>query len=182
MTLALAWLRSRRLIAVAVACAVVALAGMSAADATLRLPGLRRSLPLSVIVVVVSALVVTTPLCNRFGGLEASMPRARLDRAMAGVLACGLAVLACLPVGVAAAGRFPWSPLLALMTIGVLAVIALGPLGWMPPTVLSLVTLYVDFNYAEPIRSALDAIGLFALSAALVASVLAYAAVGPRSP
>lgn len=181
MTLALAWLRSRRLIGVAAACAVVALAGMSAADATLRLPGLSRSLPLSVVIVVVSALVVTTPLCNRFGGLEASMPRARLDRAMAGALACGLAILACLPVSAAAAGRFPWSPLLAIMTIAVLAVIALGPLGWMPPTVLSLVTLYVDFNYAEPIRSALNAVGLLALSAALVASVLAYAALGPRS-
>lgn len=181
MTLALAWLRSRRLTTVAAACAALALAGMSAADATLQLPGLRRSLPLSVVIVVVSALVVTTPLYNRFGGMETSMPRARVDRAMAGALACGLAVLACLPVSAAAAGRFPWSPLLAIMTIAVLAVTALGPLGWMPPTALSLVTLYVDFNNAEPIRSALDAIGLPALSTALVASVLTYAAIGPRS-
>ena len=107
MTLALAWLRSRRLTMIAAACAVLALAGMSAADATLQLPGLRRSLPRSVVIVVVSALVVTTPLSNRFGGLETSLPRTRVDHALAGAFTCGLAVLACLPVSAAAAGRYP---------------------------------------------------------------------------
>jgi len=179
--LAPAWLRSRRLPAVAAVCAVVALGGALAADATLRLPVLRRSLPLPVLLVLVSALVVTTPLCNRFGGLEAAMPRARLDRALAGGLACGLAVLACLPVSARAGARFSWSTLLGLMIVGVLAVLALGPLGWLPPTVLGLTTIYVDFAYAAPVRSALDAVGLPALSAALVASLLAFAALGPRS-
>lgn len=180
MTLGWAWLRSRRLPAVAVVCIAIAVAGASAADASLQLPGLRRSLPLPVVLVVISGLVVTTPLYNRFGGLEASMPRVRLDRALASGVACSLAVLACLPASAAAGPRFPWSPLLALMTVGVLAVVVLGPLAWLPPTVLGFVTVYVDFNYAEPIRTALDGLGIPSLSAALVASALAFARVGPK--
>lgn len=109
------------------------------------------------------------------------MPRARLDRALASGLACSLAVLACLPVSAAAGYRFPWTPLLALMTVGVLAVVVLGPLAWLPPTVLGFVTVYVDFTYSEPIRSGLDGLGIPLLSAVLLASVLGYAHVGPRT-
>lgn len=181
MTLALAWLRSRHLPAVAVLCLAIAVAGAVAADTTLRLPGLSRSLPMPVVIVLIAGLVVTAPLLDRFGGLEASMPRARLDRALASGLACGLPVLACMPVSASAAGRFPWSPLLALMTAGVLAVIALGPLGWLPPTVLGFATVYIDFTYGEPIRSALDAAGLPVLAAALAVSAAAYAVLGPKN-
>lgn len=180
MTLAVAWLRSRRLPAIAAICAAVALAGALAADTSLRLPGLRRSLPLPVVVVLIASLVVTAPLADRFGGLEAAMPRARLDRALAGSTACALAVLACLPVSASAGFRFPWSTLLALMTVGVLAVIALGPLAWLPPLVLGLTTIYIDFVYDQPIRSALDALPAPVLVAALAASVASYAAIGPR--
>lgn len=181
MTVVWGWLRSRRLPAIALACAAVAVAGALAADTTLRLPGLRRSLPLPFLIVLISGLVVTTPLYDRFGGLEASMPRARLDRALASGLACSLAVLACLPVSASAGYRFPWTPLLALMTVGVLAVVVLGPLAWLPSTVLGFVNVYVDFTYSDPIRSALDGVGVPLLSAALVASAFAYAHFGPRT-
>jgi hypothetical protein len=180
MMLALAWLRSRHLPALAAVCAVVAIAGAFAADATLRLPVVRRALPLPVLMVLIPALVATTPLCSRFDALEASLPRGVSDRAMAGGAACALALLACLPVGLAAGPIFPWSALLALMAVGVAAVIVLGPLAWMPTIVLGLGTVYVDFVYAEPIRSALDSVGIAALAATLGASLLAYVIVGPQ--
>ncbi len=179
--LAYAWYRSRGFPIVAAACLVSALAGAFAADVTLRLPLLPRSLPLPVIVVLVVTLVMTTPLCNRFGSLETSLARAPLDRAMAGVVACGLAMVACLPASISAGAKFPWSLLLALMTVAVLAVIMLGPLAWLPTTVLGLTTIYVDLVYRDPIRSTLDALGLPTLTIALGVSLAGFIARGPRN-
>ena len=179
MTLALAWLRSRRLTMIAAACAVLALAGMSAADATLQLPGLRRSLPLSRVIVGVRAGrhdAAVQPI-RRPGDVAAQSPRRPRASRSLHLRPCGPR----LPARQRGRRRPLPLTLLAIMTIAVQAVTALGPLGWMPPTALSLVTLYVDVNNADPIRSALDAVGLPALSTALVACVLAYAAIGPRS-
>ncbi len=179
--LAFGWFRSRNFTIVTLACGVVVLAGALAADATLRLPFLRRSLPLPVLVVLLPALVVTTPLYSRFGNLETSLTRARLDRALAAVVACSLAIVAGLPASAAAGARFPWSLLLALMAVAVLAVMIVGPLAWLPTLVLGLITVYVDFVYREPIRSTLDAVGIPTLAVAVAASVVGFVVHGPRA-
>lgn len=180
-SLAYAWLRSRSFTTVIVACVVVAVAGALAADATLRLPFLRRSLPLPALVAFLPALVVTTPLYNRFGSLEATLPRATVDRALAGTVACGLAIAACLPASVAAGARFPWTVLLALLSVALLAVIVLGPLAWLPTLVLGFIAMYVDFVYREPIRSALDTVGTPTLAFAVVACIGGFVVYGPHT-
>lgn len=179
-TCAIAWIRSRHLHIAAAACLLVAVIGAAAGDATLELPLLRRSLPLPVIVILIPSLVMTGPLCDRLGGLEATLPRAATDRAAAGSAACGLAAAACLPPGLAMGTQFPWSPLLTLMAVAVLAVVLLGELAWLPTTALALTTIYIDFVYQEPIKTELDAIGLVPIVAALAACMLAFVAYGPR--
>lgn len=180
MTLVLAWLRSRRFPGAAAISGVVAVVGASASDVTLELPLLSRELPLPLVLVLVPAVVMTTPLYGRFGDVEPSMVRAPLDRLLAALASTGLALAACLPGGLAAGSRFPWAPLLALMAAAVLAVVVLGELAWLPATVLGLGVVYVDFVYGEPVRRVLDAVGLPVLSAVLTVSVLVYARLGPR--
>ena len=161
-------------------CGLLALAGALAADATLLLPYLNRRLPLPLMLVVVTATVVPHPLCDRFGGLEACLPRALLDRALAAAAVCSLALLACVPASMSAGGRFPWTPLLALMSAAVLAVTAVGPLAWLPALALGLLTVHVELVYSQPVERALDRVGAPVLLLVLLASVAGYVRRGPR--
>lgn len=179
--LARAWLTSRGFGPAALVCLAMAAAGTVAADATLRLPFVRRSLPLPVLIVLVALVVVVTPLQNRFGPLESSLVRVCLDRGLAGVLACTLAVLASVPAAVSAAGRFPWSVLIALLACSVVAVVLAGPLAWLPTLVAGLATTYVDLAYDEPIRSALDTLGVPTLIVLLLVGLCVFLVKGPRS-
>lgn len=179
--LAWAWLTSRGFRLAALVCLVMAAAGTMAADTTLRLPFVQRSLPLPLVIVLAASVVVVTPLQNRFGALESSLVRGRLDRGLAGMLACGLAVLACIPAAVSAAGRFPWSVLIALLVFSVGAVVAAGPLAWLATVVAGLAVTYVDLAYAEPIRSALDALGVPTLLALLLGGLYVFLVRGPRA-
>lgn len=177
--LLLGWLRSRGFgVAFGVA-AATALAGGLAAHATLRLPFVQRSLPMPVVVLLVALVVVVTPVQDRFGGLEGSLVRGRADRLLAASLACGLAVLGCVPAAVAAAGLFPWSVFIALLVLAVVAVILLGPLAWLPTVVAGLAVTYIDLGYGQPVRSALNAVGLPVLSALLLAALGLYVLRGP---
>jgi len=161
-------------------CGLLALAGALAADATLLLPYLNRRLPLPLMLVVVTATVVPHPLCDRFGGLEACLPRALLDRALAAAAVCSLALLACVPAGISAGGLFPWTPLLALMSVAVLAVTAFGPLAWLPALTLSLLDVHVELVYSHPVQRALDRLGVPALLLILLISISVYVRRGPR--
>lgn len=176
----LGWLRSRHFMIVLAFCLLVAVAGAFAADDTLRVPLLQRRLPVSFVIVLMATLVVTVPLCIRFGALERSLPRELSDRAFAAGLACGIAILSCVPAGLAARGLFPWTPLLALLTIGVLAVVLLGPLAWAPTATLAMTLVYIDFVYAQPIKMFLDSVGILSLAALLLLSASAFTVLGPR--
>lgn len=175
----LSWLRSRGLIVVIAACLVVALLGALTADVTLRLPYIRRSLPMPLVVVLVAALVIATPLQRRFGELEGSFARAAVDRAVAGLLTCALALIACAPASQSAAGAFPWALLLALMIVSVLAVVWLGSLAWFAPVLLGLASIYVDLTQNAVISTALEALGLPVLAAALVIALAVFVVRGP---
>lgn len=173
------WLRSRGFGTALAVVAATALVGGLAGDATLRLPFVERSLPLPVVVLLVAVVVVVTPVQDRFGGLEASLARRRADRLLAGALACGLAVLGCLPAAVAAGALFPWSVFIALLALAVAAVVVVGDLAWLPTVVVGLGVTYVDLVYGQPVRSALDALGLPALAALLLAALLLFVLHGP---
>lgn len=173
------WLRSRSFGTAVAAAATTAVAGGLAADATLQLPFVQRALPLPVVVLLVAVVVVVTPIQDRFGGLEDSLGRRRTDRVLAGALACSLAVLGCMPAAVAAGGLFPWSVFVALLAFSVLAVVLAGPLAWLPTVLVGLAATYVDLVYGQPVRSALDALGLPALAAFLLAALGLYVLRGP---
>ncbi len=176
---AVGWLRSRGFGAALVVVVAAALAGGLAGKTTLQLPFVERSLPLPVVVLLVAVVVVVTPVQDRFGGLEASLARRRSDRVLAGALACSLAVLGCVPAAVAAGGLFPWSVFVALLAFSVLAVVLAGSLAWLPTVLVGLGVTYVDLVYGQPVRSALDALGLPALAALLLAALGLYVLRGP---
>lgn len=179
MALALGWLRSRAFVTAALVVVVAATLGGVAADTTLRLPFIQRSLPVPVLVLLVAAIVVVTPLQDRFGGLEASMARGRADRGLAGGLACSLAVMACVPAALSAAGVFPWNVFIALLAFSIVAVVVAGALAWLPTVAVGLAVTYVDLVYGAPVRSTLDAVGLPVLFVVLVSALLLYVARGP---
>lgn len=173
------WVRSRGFGPALLVSGATAVAGGLAADTTLQLPFVQRSLPLPVVVLLVAVIVVVTPIQDRFGGLEASLARRRTDRSLAAALACSLAVLACAPAAVSAAGLFPWSVFVALLVVSVAAVVVVGPLAWLPTIFAGLAVTYVDLVYGQPVRSALDALGLPALAAFLLAALGLYVLRGP---
>lgn len=176
------WLRSHGFGWAAVACLVLTVLGALAGDATLQLPGVPRSVPLPVVVIVVAALIVTTPLQSRFGELDATLPRAEQDRAMTSLLTCGLAVIACLPISRASSGRFSWAVMLVMVTVAVVAVVLVGPLAGLPTAVVGLAATYADAAYGDPVRRLLDEVGPVALSGLLAVSLLVYVGRGPARP
>lgn len=175
------WLRSRRFPGIAALCLLVGLVSPLAADVTLVLPFINRRLPIPLLLVLLPSVVLTAPLCDRFGGLERNLPRANLDRGLAAGLAIVLVLATSLPGAVAASGLFPWTPLLALMTLALLAVVLLGTLAWLPAVTLGVVYVYVDFVYAQPLRIGLDDVGVPLLSLALLLAAATYIAWGPRA-
>lgn len=177
---AIGWLRSRHFFVVLAFCLLIAGVGAYAGDGIVRLPFLQRRLPVPFIVVLMATLVVTVPLCSRFGALERSLPRELPDRALAVALACGVALLSCLPAGLVTGGLFPWTPLLALLCLGVLAVLLLGPLAWAPTATLAMALIYIDFIYAQPIKTFLDSVGVPVLVGLLVLSASTFTVLGPR--
>ncbi|KQX65680.1 hypothetical protein ASD06_08605 [Angustibacter sp. Root456] len=177
--MALGWLRSRGFVGALVVAAATAIAGGVAADTTLQLPLVQRSLPLPVVVLLVAVIVVVTPIQDRFGGLEASLERRRTDRLLAGALACSLAVVACGPAAMSARERLPWSVFVGLLVVAVMAVVVVGAFAWLPTVVVGLAVTYVDLVYGQPVRSALDTVGLPVLSALLMAALGLYVLRGP---
>lgn len=180
-SLSWAWLRSRGFHLAMIGCAIVALSGALASGVTLRLPFLRHPLPLPVLAVLVTVLVVTTSLQARFAVVERTLLRVRLDRAVAGIVACGLAGASCLPAGLATSRAVPWNLLVALMTVATVAVVLLGPMAWLTPLVIGLACLYADLRYHHVVSHALDDLGGPVLTAALVVSLAAFVRFGPRS-
>ncbi|MGN6612273.1 MAG: hypothetical protein ACTHLJ_10905 [Angustibacter sp.] len=174
-----AWLRSRGFGVALAVVAVTALVGALAADTTLQLPFVQRSIPLPVLVLLVAVIVVVTPIQDRFGGLEASLARQRTDRLLAAALACSLAVLACAPAAASAAGLFPWSVFLALLGFSVVAVVVAGALAWLPTVVVGLAVTYVDLVHDQAVRSTLDALGVPVLVALLLGALGLYVLRGP---
>lgn len=177
--LATAWLRSRGLTTTLAVLLLVAVAGALAADVTLRLPYVRRSLPVPLALVALTGLVIAIPLQNRFGDLERSFPRGTAERGFAGCLVCALAAAACVPAGLSAVGAFPWRLLFALMAATVVAVVLVGPFAWLAPLVLGLAVMYVDLQRNAVITSALNTVGMTKLVLALVVALLVFAARGP---
>lgn len=174
------WLRSRRFPLVAALLAVVALLGGVAAQETVRIPLLRNPVQMPIMLLLVVVAIAGVPLPDRFGLLERSFARAAVDRTGAAVLACGLSVASLLPAVALNASRFPWSLLLALMTLAVLGVCLLGSLGWLPALVGALVSVYVELNDRQAVTGALDRLGVPALLGLLAAAVALFVLRGPR--
>jgi hypothetical protein len=178
---AVAWLRSRRFPALAAVCLAVAVAGSFAADSSLLLPFVNRRFPMPLLLVLLPAVVLTTPLCDRFGGLERHMGRTVAERGLAVALAVLLVAAASLPAALAAGALFPTTPLLALMALAVTGVVALGALAWLPSVVVGMAVMYADFIYQAPVRSALDTLGSALLGLTVLLAGVVYAVRGPRA-
>lgn len=179
--IAVAWLRSRRFPALGAVCLAIAAAGALAADSSLLLPFVNRRLPMPLLLVLLPAVVLTTPLCDRFGGLERHMARTVAERGLAVALAVSLVAAASLPAAVASDFQFPRSPLLALMALALVGVATLGALAWLPSVVIGMAVMYVDFIYEAPIRSALDTLGSPLLCLSVLLAGVVYAVRGPRA-
>lgn len=176
-----AWLRSRTFIGVSALCALVAVVSALAADATLLLPLINRTLRLPLLLLLLPSVVLTSPLQDRFGGMERRLRHSQRDRGLAVVLGCALVMATCTPAAAAAGERFPWRALAVLMVAAVAAVVLLGPLAWLVSTTLGMTYVYADVGNGERIRTTLDTAPAPLLAAALVAAATAYIVRGPRA-
>lgn len=71
---AVAWLRSRRFAALTAVCLAIAVAGAFAPDSSLLLPFVTQRFPMPLLLVLLPAVVLTTPLCD-----EAATPSQSRD-------------------------------------------------------------------------------------------------------
>lgn len=147
----------------------------------LDIPFLQDVLPARVLVAVVAVVVAITPLYLTFPDLVDTLDRERAVRRVRPYGVVALALIAYLPAAVAVPDSVDDTRLfLAALTLGLLAVAAVGDLAWTVVFAAGFASLIVDTAPGAPVTSALAACTTLGLAVALAGATVLVGAVGPR--
>lgn len=164
--------RVRRMPVILPFAGIVALAGLLAADDSLLLPLVPRSLPVPVLLSVVAGILVAAPLASSPVVEIGAVARRRSERAIALGLTLSLTLLSIAPAIESGQGSISWNQPLTVVAVALVSVVALDRMAWLPTTTVTIGWIYLDLNSLGTLSESLrDAGRLPLLAAALSAAV-----------
>ena len=170
--------RVRRMPVVLPFAVAVALAGLLAADGSLLLPLVPRSLPVPVLLSVVAGILVAAPLASSPVVEIGAVARRRGERAIALGLILSMTLLSIAPAIESGQGLISWNQPLTVVAVALASVVVLDRMAWLPTTVVTVGGTYLDLNSLGTLSQTLrDAGSVPLLAVAVLASV--YVVHGP---
>ena len=170
--------RVRRMPVVLPFAVAVALAGLLAADGSLLLPLVPRSLPVPVLLSVVAGILVAAPLASSPVVEIGAVARRGSERAIALGLILSMTLLSIAPAIESGQGLISWNQPLTVVAVALASVVVIDRMAWLPTTVVTVGGTYLDLNSLGTLSQTLrDAGPVPLLAVAVLAAV--YVVHGP---